>query len=91
MKGRIESTLDRFGPLRRLVLGAQPVRDRPFERTLAELRERGHVYDSEGAVWLRTPAFGDDKDRVLIRSDGEPTYFAADIVPPTSWAAPTRC
>ncbi len=43
------------------------------------LRERGHVYESEGAIWLRTTAFGDDKDRVLIRSDGEPTYFGADI------------
>ena len=39
----------------------------------------GHVYESEGAIWLRTTAFGDDKDRVLIRSDGEPTYFGADI------------
>ena len=37
------------------------------------------MYESEGAIWLRTTAFGDDKDRVLIRSDGEPTYFAADI------------
>ena len=41
----------------------------------------GHelVYESEGAVWLRTTEFGDDKDRVLIRADGEPTYFAGDI------------
>jgi arginyl-tRNA synthetase len=42
------------------------------------LRAQGHVYDSEGAVWLRTTDFDDDKDRVLIRSDGSPTYFAAD-------------
>ena len=42
------------------------------------LREQGHVYDSEGAVWLRTTEFGDDKDRVLVRANGEPTYFAAD-------------
>ncbi|SMY12759.1 arginyl-tRNA synthetase [Brevibacterium jeotgali] len=42
------------------------------------LREQGHVYDDNGAVWLRTTDFGDDKDRVLIRSDGAPTYFAAD-------------
>ena len=45
----------------------------------ASSRERGHVYESEGATWLRTTELGDDKDRVLIRSDGEPTYFAADI------------
>jgi arginyl-tRNA synthetase len=44
-----------------------------------DLRRRGHVYDSDGAVWLRTTEFGDDKDRVLIRADGEPTYFGADI------------
>jgi arginyl-tRNA synthetase len=49
------------------------------ERALALLEERGHVYRSEGAVWLRTSAFGDDKDRVLERSSGETTYFANDI------------
>ena len=43
------------------------------------LREAGHVYESEGATWLRTTDFGDDKDRVLIRSDGDPTYFLSDI------------
>jgi arginyl-tRNA synthetase len=45
---------------------------------VARLREQGHVFDAEGAVWLRTTDFGDDKDRVLIRADGQPTYFAAD-------------
>jgi arginyl-tRNA synthetase len=63
--------------------------DRWFsERTLreankpAELVERllkaGHAYESEGAVWMRTTAFGDDKDRVLVKSDGQFTYFSAD-------------
>ncbi|MFC7402761.1 arginine--tRNA ligase [Citricoccus sp. GCM10030269] len=42
------------------------------------LRAQGHIDDREGAVWLRTTDFGDDKDRVLIRANGEPTYFAAD-------------
>jgi arginyl-tRNA synthetase len=42
------------------------------------LREQGHVFEADGAIWLRTTEFGDDKDRVLIRSNGEPTYFAAD-------------
>jgi arginyl-tRNA synthetase len=42
------------------------------------LREQGHVFDADGAVWLRTTDFGDDRDRVLIRATGEPTYFAAD-------------
>ena len=49
------------------------------ERAIEQLREREHVYESEGAIWLRTTEFGDDKDRVLIRADGEPTYFAPDI------------
>ncbi|HEX5521948.1 MAG TPA: arginine--tRNA ligase [Pedococcus sp.] len=48
------------------------------ENAVARLREQGHVYDADGAVWLRTTDFGDDKDRVLIRANGEPTYFAAD-------------
>jgi arginyl-tRNA synthetase len=49
------------------------------DRALARLEEQGHLYRSEGALWLRTTTFGDDKDRVLIRSSGEPTYFAADV------------
>jgi len=49
------------------------------ERALNEAREAGHVYESEGATWLRTTTFGDDKDRVLIRSDGDPTYLLSDM------------
>jgi arginyl-tRNA synthetase len=48
--------------------------------TIEELRDRGLVEDREGAVWLRTTEFGDDKDRPLIRSNGAPTYLAADVV-----------
>jgi arginyl-tRNA synthetase len=48
------------------------------ERGLQRLREQGHVYEEDGAVWLRTTDFGDDKDRVLIKADGEYTYFASD-------------
>jgi arginyl-tRNA synthetase len=51
----------------------------PVERHYAELQGAGHIYRSEGALWLRTSAFGDDKDRVLRRSTGEHTYFAADV------------
>jgi arginyl-tRNA synthetase len=79
---RIKETLVRYG-----------VRfDRFFsERTLHEgspsevelalrlLDEGGHTYVSEGAKWLRTTSFGDDKDRVVVRSNGEPTYLAGDI------------
>ncbi|MEN3361852.1 MAG: arginyl-tRNA synthetase [Mycobacteriales bacterium] len=49
-----------------------------LERAVARLREQGQAYDADGAVWLRTSSFGDDKDRVLIRGDGRPTYFTAD-------------
>jgi arginyl-tRNA synthetase len=51
----------------------------PVERHYEELEREGHVFRSEGAVWMRTSAFGDDKDRVLRRSNGEHTYFAADV------------
>ncbi|HZP15104.1 MAG TPA: arginine--tRNA ligase [Nocardioides sp.] len=46
--------------------------------TLAQLKDLGHVYEDGGALWMRTTDFGDDKDRVLIKSDGELTYFASD-------------
>ena len=49
------------------------------ERSLQALRERGLTFESEGAVWMRTTEFGDDKDRVLVRSDGRPTYLAPDV------------
>ncbi len=48
------------------------------ERGLKRLREQGHVFEEDGAVWLRTTDFGDDKDRVLVKADGEYTYFASD-------------
>jgi arginyl-tRNA synthetase len=48
------------------------------EKAIATLRDQGHVYELDGAVWLRTTDFGDDKDRVLLKSDGAPAYFAAD-------------
>ena len=49
------------------------------ESTIATLTEAGRTYTDDGALWLRTTEFGDDKDRVLIRSNGEHTYFASDI------------
>ena len=49
------------------------------EATLGDLRSRGAAYDADGAVWFRSTAYGDDKDRVLVRSDGEPTYLLPDI------------
>lgn len=48
-------------------------------KTIAQLKVNGHTYESEGNVWFRSTDFGDDKDRVLIRKNGIPTYFATDI------------
>ncbi|EYT56224.1 arginine--tRNA ligase [Leucobacter sp. UCD-THU] len=50
----------------------------PIESAIDRLREQGHVYDEDDAVWVRTTAFGDDKDRVFTRGNGVFTYFAAD-------------
>ncbi|MBI5405262.1 MAG: arginine--tRNA ligase [Candidatus Kerfeldbacteria bacterium] len=49
------------------------------EKVLAMLRERELLYEQDGAIWFKTTAYGDDKDRVLIKSDGEKTYFLSDI------------
>ncbi|MCK5567565.1 MAG: arginine--tRNA ligase, partial [Actinomycetia bacterium] len=51
-----------------------------FERTIKDLKERDLVYDDEGALWFRSSRFGDEKDRVVVRGDGNPTYFASDIM-----------
>ena len=49
------------------------------DQALERLRAGGHLYEEEGALWFRSTTFGDDKDRVLVKSDGSRTYFAADI------------
>ena len=52
--------------------------DNFFNHSLDKLKKQGHVYEQEGAIWLRTTDFGDDKDRVMIKSDGTFAYFASD-------------
>ena len=49
------------------------------ERAIERLREQGHIFEEDGAVWLRTTTFGDDRDRVIIRSNGEPAYISGDL------------
>ncbi|MBA3877985.1 MAG: arginine--tRNA ligase, partial [Anaerolinea sp.] len=49
------------------------------DRAVERLRAAGHLYELDGALWFRSTTFGDDKDRVVLRSNGEPTYFASDI------------
>lgn len=55
-------------------------KDDNFEKTVADLKERDLVYDNDGALWFRASKYGDEKDRVIVRSDGNPTYFASDIM-----------
>ncbi len=78
----ITATLERYGVVydtffsERTLHAGSPSE---VESALARLRDAGHLYRSEGAEWLRTTDFGDDKDRVVIRSNGSPTYLAADV------------
>ncbi|MEC7786506.1 MAG: arginine--tRNA ligase [Nitrospinota bacterium] len=53
--------------------------DNAVEGAIEWLRDKGHIYDKEGAVWLKSSAFNDDKDRVIIKQTGEKTYFCSDI------------
>lgn len=50
-----------------------------FEKTIGQLKEKGFTFEQDGALWFKSTEFGDDKDRVLIKSDGRPTYFATDV------------
>jgi arginyl-tRNA synthetase len=76
----VRSSLDRFGVRYDTWSSERELYERgAVEEALALLEQRGHTYRSEGALWLRSTDFGDDKDRVLIRAEGEPTYLAADV------------
>ncbi len=81
MLERIRATLARFGVAHDRVFSELSLHEgdpSAVDRALGTLEESGHTYRSEGALWLRTTTFGDDKDRVLTRANGEPTYFASD-------------
>jgi arginyl-tRNA synthetase len=76
----VRASLDRFGVGFDTWFSERDLYTRgEVEEALALLERRGHTYRSDGALWLRSSEFGDDKDRVLIRADGEPTYLAADV------------
>ncbi|MBE1513305.1 arginine--tRNA ligase [Nesterenkonia halotolerans] len=77
--GQIKDTLEAFGVHFDVFFSEQSLHaDGKVATAIETLREQGHIEDRDGAVWLRTSDFGDDKDRVLFKADGEPTYFAAD-------------
>jgi arginyl-tRNA synthetase len=76
----VRATLDRFGVRFDNWFSERDLYTRgEVDAALAQLDHEGHTYRSEEALWLRTTTFGDDKDRVLIRANGEPTYIAADV------------
>ncbi|HEX4718466.1 MAG TPA: arginine--tRNA ligase [Thermoleophilaceae bacterium] len=76
----ISATLERFGVHMDDFFSERALHESgAVDQVLEPLREKGLVFDSEGATWLRTTHLGDDKDRVLRRSGGEVTYFGADI------------
>jgi arginyl-tRNA synthetase len=80
VKRDVAETLDRIGVQYDTWFSERSmVESGAIEATLQDLRARGVVYEADGAVWLRTTTFGDDKDRVLVKSDGEPTYVLPDI------------
>jgi arginyl-tRNA synthetase len=80
MLEEVSATLERFRVhMDRFFSERSLHEDGAIDRAIGLLEEREHVYPLEGAVWMRTTSFGDDKDRVLMRSSGEFTYFASDI------------
>jgi arginyl-tRNA synthetase len=79
MFAEIRRSLADFGVVFDVYFNEKDLHDRgALKAALTRLTEEGHVFEREGATWLRTTTFGDDKDRVLVKSDGDWTYFAAD-------------
>jgi arginyl-tRNA synthetase len=80
MLEHVAATLERFGIHIDVWTSERELYRRgEVEAALAQLEAEGHTYRSEDALWLRTTTFDDDKDRVLVKSDGEPTYLTADV------------
>ena len=76
----MENDLTEFGvTYDRWFSEASRVKGGAVQRALEKLREQGHIYEKDGAQWFRATAFGDEKDRVVVRENGVKTYFASDI------------
>ena len=79
MFAEIKQSLAEFGVHFDVYFNEKELHDKgELDAAVARLREQGHIFEQDGAVWLRTTDFGDDKDRVVKKSDGDWTYFAAD-------------
>ncbi len=80
VRAGIEASLERLGVRFDVWKGEGSLHDEGWvERGVERLKAAGHVYEADGATWFASTAFGDDKDRVVYRSNGQPTYFASDI------------
>ena len=80
VRGMIEASLSRLGVHFDVWKSEASLHDEGWvARAVDRLRDAGEVYEQDGATWFRSTAYGDDKDRVIFKSDGRPTYFAADI------------
>ena len=80
VRNGIEQSLERLGVHFDVWKGEGSLHDEGWvERAVGQLRDAGHIFEADGATWFRSTAFGDDKDRVIYRSNGSPTYFASDI------------
>jgi arginyl-tRNA synthetase len=77
--GEIQASLAAFGVVFDVWFSERSLHESgEIGKAVERFRAQGRVFEQDGAIWLRTTDFGDDKDRVLVRSDGSPTYFAAD-------------
>jgi len=80
VRARIEASLEHLGVHFDVWKSEGSLHDDGWvARGVERLRAAGHTYEQDGALWFRSTAFADDKDRVVYRSDGRPTYFAADV------------
>ena len=80
MFGEIKASLHEFGVDFDVYFHEDSLHEsRAVERAVERLRELGHIFEQDGATWLRTTEFGDDKDRVIIKSDGQAAYIAGDL------------
>ena len=80
MFGEIRASLHEFGVDFDVYFHENSLHEsKAVEKAITRLRELGHVFDEDGAVWLRSTDFGDDRDRVIVKSDGKPAYIAGDL------------
>ena len=80
MFGEIKASLHEFGVDFDVYFHEDTLHEsRAVERAVERLRQQGHIFEQDGATWLRTTDLGDDKDRVIIKSDGQAAYIAGDL------------